>query len=219
MASAPSLPAQSILELPPWALSIPQCWVLGFLILFTKHGLLRKIPTVMLIFFFNPCPQGGWELLLDPLELGCFFLIPSTPYRSCLHPVPPKALEVGDLDSSASSATDPTALAHPCPLSQCLHTYITWGGDQTPPAFPMAYSFYSALRLPSILSSRPMAGPQGRTGEWEEDNGYSLFCFLKKYSLFRAYGNFQSAAVLHLSNYLFVQSNRLLGWAQKLLPC
>lgn len=65
-----------------------------------------------------------------------------------------------------------------------------------------------------------MAGPQGRTGEWGEDNGYSLFCFFKeKYSLFRAYGNFQSAAVFHLSICLFVQCNKLLGWAQKLLPC
>lgn len=82
-----------------------------------------------------------------------------------------------------------------------------------------------ASRLPSILSSRPMAGPPGRTGEggWGEDNGYSLFCFVlffkEKYSLFQAYSNFQSAALLHSSVCLSVESTRLLGWAQKPLPC
>lgn len=70
----------------------------------------------------------------------------------------------------------------------------------------MAYSFYLAPKQSSILSSRSMAGPLGRTGMGEggEDNGY---CFFKeKYSLFQAYSNFQSTAMVRP----FVQSPRLL---------
>lgn len=137
-----------------------------------------------MLIFFNPCPQGGWELLLDLPELGHFppTPIPSIPYRACLHPIPPKAPEAGDLVSSASSVTDPMALAHPCPLNQCLHMYdATWGGADSS-CLSMAYSFYPVPRLPNILSSRPMAGPPGRTGEGGEGRKTmdTLFCFVFK---------------------------------------
>lgn len=48
--------------------------------------------------------------------------------------------------------------------------------------------------------------------------GFVLF-FKEKYSLFQAYGNFQGTAVLCSPICVFVQSARLLGWAQNPLPC
>lgn len=157
-----------------------------------------------MLIFKNPCPQGPWKLLLGLSELDDYSPLPSTPYRSCLHPIPSKTLEAGDLDSSANSATDPVALAQPCPFSQCLYMYdAMWGGDQTPPASPMAYNFYLAPRLPSILLSRPMAGPLGRTGEQGGRQWIlSVLFFKEKYSLFRAYGNFSERCALFV--HLFV---------------
>lgn len=87
----------------------------------------------------------------------------------------------------------------PAPSASVFTRYMGQGPDpsclshglQLPPG-PKATQYF-------IVQTHGRATGQDR-GMGGEDNGYSLFCFFKeKYSLFRAYGNFQSAAVFHLS--------------------
>lgn len=91
------------------------------------------------------------------------------------------------------------ALAHPCPFNQCLHMYdVMWGGDQTPPASHGLQLLPGLQGYPVFYRLDPWQGHWAGQGNTGEDKEYSVLFFKEKYSLFQAYGNFQSVAVLHL---------------------
>lgn len=104
-------------------------------------GFKRNIPTVILTFFFNPCPQGEWELLLDPPELGCFPL--SLNILQILSPPDsPKSTRGRKPGFKCQLCPDSGALTHPCLLSQCLHINdSTWSGVQTILPLPHGIQF------------------------------------------------------------------------------
>lgn len=138
----------------------------------------RNIPTVMFI-FLNPCPQGGWELLLDLPELGRF-PIPSIPHRSCLHPIPVKAPEAGETWIQVPVLPlRPWPWPTPAP-SPSVFTRTMRGGAVTRSFLPL----HGLQLLPNpkatqyfIVQTHGRATGQDR-GTGGKNNGYSRFCFV-----------------------------------------
>lgn len=121
-----------------------------------------NIPTVMLN-FLNPVLQGGWELLLDLPELGHFPLTPQYPTDPASTQFPPKHQRQEIWIQVPALPLTPWSWPTPAP-STSVFTCMMLHGVVTS-CLSHGLQLLPGPRLPSILSSRPMAGPPGRTGE------------------------------------------------------
>lgn len=198
----------------------PECWVLGFFnsSFHKMWAFKRNIPTVMLI-FFNPCPQGGWELLLDLPELG--HSPPQYPTEPASTQFPPKHQRQETWFQVPALSLTPWPWPTPAPSTSVFTCMMLHGVVPTPPAFPWLTASTQSQGYPIFYRPDPWQGHragQGKGGRGGEQWILCFVLFLKKIQFISGLQKLSEHCCAPFAH-LFVQSTRLQGWAQKLLPC